>query len=234
MLILAIETATIVSGVALADEGKLLAEVTAAAKMTHSETLQPHVKQVMEMTRVKREDIGALAVSLGPGSFTGLRIGLAAAKGMAYAWNVPIVGVSTLEAMAMNFPVPGIVIAPLIDAQKGNAYMACYEYEDGSVKEIQAVEVLPLDEVITRCKEMGKQVIICGDMVKKLAGKELPQNVTVAPFTHVLPRAATIAALAQNRLAKGETDNVMDLEPFYIRRSEAEVLWEKNHPEAEL
>ena len=234
MVILAIETATIVSSVAVAEEGKLLAEVTAAAKLTHSETLQPHIKQAMEMARVKREDIGAIAVSLGPGSFTGLRIGLAAAKGLAYAWGVPIVGVPTLEAMADNFPVPGATVVPLIDAQKGNAYMACYSRDEEGLKEVQPIEILPLDEVVKRCGAMEKNVILCGDMVKKLADKELPKNVILAPFTHILPRAATVAALGLERLAKGEEDNVMNLEPFYIRRSEAEVLWEKRHPEADL
>ncbi|MCR5558828.1 MAG: tRNA (adenosine(37)-N6)-threonylcarbamoyltransferase complex dimerization subunit type 1 TsaB [Schwartzia sp.] len=234
MVILAIETATIVSSVAVAEEGKLLAEVTAAAKLTHSETLQPHIKQAMEMARVKREDIGAIAVSLGPGSFTGLRIGLAAAKGLAYAWGVPIVGVPTLEAMAENFPVPGAVVVPLIDAQKGNAYMACYSRDEEGLKEVQPIEIIPLDEVVKRCGAMEKPVIICGDMTKKLADKELPKNVRTAPFTHMLPRSATVAALGLERLAKGEQDNVMNLEPFYIRRSEAEVLWEKRHPEADL
>lgn len=234
MLVLAIETATIVSSVAVADDGRLLSEVTAAAKLTHSETLQPHIKQAMEMARVKRNDIGAVAVSLGPGSFTGLRIGLAAAKGLAYAWGVPIVGVSTLEAMAADFPVPGACIVPLIDAQKGNAYMACYEYGENGLEEVEKVEVVSLDEVVSRCGAMCKNVILCGDMVKKFAGRELPPNVVIAPFTHVLPRAATVASLALERISKGEEDNVMNIEPVYIRRSEAEVLWEKRHPEAEL
>ena len=148
MSILAIDTATQVSSVAVASVDKLAAELTMQAKLTHSETLMPHIKEVLRMANVRKENLEGIAVSIGPGSFTGLRIGLAAAKAMAYALNLPIVGVSTLKALAFHYPVPGIRIVSLLDAQKGNAYRESYEWEHGELRIVNPVEVLPIAEIL--------------------------------------------------------------------------------------
>ena len=197
MSFLAIDTATQVSSVAVASVDKLAAELTMQAKLTHSETLMPHIKEVLRMANVRKEQLEGIAVSIGPGSFTGLRIGLAAAKAMAYALNLPIVGVSTLKALAYHYPVPGIRIVSLLDAQKGNAYRES-----------------------------------CDIAARRIRGKvDLPSNVSVAPAHLVMPRAACVAMLGLQEFTAGHADNVMNMEPVYIRRSEAEVLWEKRHPE---
>ena len=234
MSILAIDTATQVSSVAVASADKLAAELTMQAKLTHSETLMPHIKEVLRMANVRKEQLEGIAVSIGPGSFTGLRIGLAAAKAMAYALDLPIVGVSTLKALAYHYPVPGIRIVSLLDAQKGNAYRECYEWEKGTLTVVNPVEVLPLAEILAECAESGRETVVLGDIaVRRIRGKvDLPANVTVAPAHLVMPRAACVAMLGLQELAAGHTDNVMNMEPVYIRRSEAEVLWEKRHPEA--
>lgn len=234
MSILAIDTATQVSSVAVASADKLSAELTMQAKLTHSETLMPHIKEVLRMAGVKKEKLEGIAVSIGPGSFTGLRIGLAAAKAMAYALSLPIVGVSTLKALAYHYPVPGVRIVSLLDAQKGNAYRESYEWQAGEIKIMQEVEVLPIAEILAECAECGRQVILLGDVaVRRIRGKvELPANVSVAPAHLVMPRAACVAMLGLQEIADGRRDNVMNMEPVYIRRSEAEVLWEKRHPEA--
>ena len=130
MTILAMDTATIVSSVAVATKERVLAELTAETRFTHSETLVVNIEEVLRLADVKREELSAVAVSLGPGSFTGLRIGLAAAKAIAYALSIPLVGVPTLEVLAAAFPSPGAVVAPLIDAQKGNAYFSLYRYTE--------------------------------------------------------------------------------------------------------
>ena len=151
MSILAIDTATQVSSVAVASVDKLAAELTMQAKLTHSETLMPHIKEVLRMANVRKENLEGIAVSIGPGSFTGLRIGLAAAKAMAYALNLPIVGVSTLKALAFHYPVSGIRIVSLLDAQKGNAYRESYEWEHGELCIVNPVEVLPIAEILAEC-----------------------------------------------------------------------------------
>ena len=234
MSILAIDTATQVSSVAVASADKLAAELTMQAKLTHSETLMPHIKEVLCMANVRKEQLEGIAVSIGPGSFTGLRIGLAAAKAMAYALDLPIVGVSTLKALAYHYPVPGLRIVSLLDAQKGNAYRESYEWEKGALTVVNPVEVLPLAEILAECAESGRETVVLGDIAaRRIRGKvDLPANVTVAPAHLVMPRAACVAMLGLQELAAGHTDNVMNMEPVYIRRSEAEVLWEKRHPEA--
>lgn len=234
MSILAIDTATQVSSVAVASADKLAAELTMQAKLTHSETLMPHIKEVLRMANVRKEQLEGIAVSIGPGSFTGLRIGLAAAKAMAYALDLPIVGVSTLKALAYHYPVPGLRIVSLLDAQKGNAYSESYEWEKGTLTVVNPVEVLPLAEILAECAESGRETVVLGDIAaRRIRGKvDLPANVTVAPAHLVMPRAACVAMLGLQELAAGHIDNVMNMEPVYIRRSEAEVLWEKRHPEA--
>ena len=234
MSILAIDTATQVSSVAVASEEKLAAELTMQARLTHSETLMPHIEQVLQMAGVKKAELDGIAVSIGPGSFTGLRIGLAAAKAMAYVLQKPLVGVSTLAALAAHFPVPGVHIVSLLDAQKGNAYREVFHWEKGRLVSEQPVTVANLKDIVAACGELNGPVVLTGDIAaKKVRGKlELPANVQLATAHQLMPRAANVAMLGLQRLMAGEQDNVMDLEPWYIRRSEAEVLWEKRHPEA--
>lgn len=234
MPILALDTATMVSSVAVADEKKVLAELTVQTRLTHSETLMPHIQQVLEMAGVERSDLTGIAVSIGPGSFTGLRIGLGAAKAMAYALNIPLIGVSTMEALAWHYPVPNVNIIPLIDAQKGNVYAASYSFEpeSESIKTISDVAVYSFDEVFEHFGTDGKCCVLLGDMaVKKAiprrAKGELPANFIIAPIHTIMPRAATVAVAGLKKLAAGEVGSVMDMEPIYIRRSEAEELWEK-------
>ena len=233
MLILALETTTVVSRVAIATEARLLSEVT-AARLTHSETLQAHVAMALEMAGVSKSEVEAVAVSLGPGSFTGLRIGLAAGKGMAYAWGVPLVGVPTLAALAAQFPVPGAQVAALMDAQKGNAYMALYEWREEGPVEVLPVTVCPLAEVVAKCGAVEGPVILTGDVAqKRLAQRDdLPANVCLAPSDMIMPRAAAVARLGLRELAAGRAGSVMDMAPVYVRRSEAEVLWEARQKKA--
>ena len=233
MSILAIDTATQVSSVAVADEGKLSAELTMQARLTHSETLMPHIEQVLRMAAVNKEDLEGIAVSIGPGSFTGLRIGLAAAKAMAYSLNLPVVGISTLKALAYHVPVPGVRIVSLLDAQKGNAYVESYRWEQGKLMVVEPVEVAKVTDIVAACATLAEPVLLTGDVVqKKIVGRmELPADVMTAPANILMPRAACVAMLGLAELKDGHQDSVMAIEPVYIRRSEAEVLWEKRHPE---
>lgn len=229
MPILAIDTATMVSSVAVADEKKLLGELTVQTRLTHSETLLPHIQQVLKMAGVAKNQLKAVAVSLGPGSFTGLRIGLGAAKAIAYGLNIPIIGVPTTEALAWHYPVPGIVTIPFIDAQKGNVYSGIYAWQESKIVELSPVQVYTLDEALELCGQQDTTVMAVGDMVqKKLANRQdLPANLQIPPHHMVMPRAANVAMAGLSRLAQVKVDSVMNLEPIYIRRSEAEVLWEK-------
>lgn len=229
MPILAMDTATIVSSVAVADNKKILAELIVENKLTHSETLLPHVEQVLNMAGTRKEDLEAVAVSIGPGSFTGLRIGLAAAKAIAYGLNIPIIGIPTMEGLAWHYPVPGIRVAGFIDAQKGNVYTAHYKWNGSDFDEVKSIEVVALEDAIKICSELDGPVVAVGDMVSKKMTKldNLPENLIIPPKHTMMPRAANIAMAGLKKLAAGQVGSVMDMEPIYIRKSEAEVLWEK-------
>lgn len=231
MSILGIDTATMVSSVAVADSNRLLAELTVETRLTHSETLLPHVEQVLSMAGIKRSQLEAVAVSLGPGSFTGLRIGLATAKAIAYGLDIPLIGIPTMEVLAWHYPVPGVSVAGFIDAQKGNVYTAHYSWQDSELHEDMGIRVVSLDDALKLCSEVNGPVIPVGDMVgKKLARldkAEMPDNIIMPKKHLVMPRAANVAIAGLQKLNKGEVGSVMDMEPIYIRRSEAEELWEK-------
>lgn len=230
MPVLAIETATLVSGVALATADTLLAEWKLETGKTHSEMLLPHIELLLQLAQVKKSDLCAVAVSLGPGSFTGLRIGLATAKALAYALRIPLLGIPTLEALALNCPAPGLVLSPFLDAQKGNVYQGRYCLDQGEVVALEPPRVVPFAQALEELVAAGQPAMALGEGVAWLRRPEYAQwreKLLPVPLSVAMPRAASVAALAWKRLARGEADEAMLLEPLYIRRSEAEVLWEK-------
>lgn len=219
MLILGIEAATRVASVAVISEEKILAEISQEARLTHSETLLPQIEQVLQIAGVEKVD--AVAVSLGPGSFTGLRIGLATAKALAYAWQIKILGVPTLQAIAYHFPAAATVL-PMLDAQKNRAYVQAFR----AGAPVSKLEVRPVDEIATSAGSIDGEVFLCGDVLGKIK-VPLPSNVKIAPINLRMPRAVNVALCGKFLLDAGEISNVMNLEPLYVRRSEAEELWER-------
>ena len=229
MPILALETATLVSSVALATEDTLVAELTLQTKLTHSERLMPHVAAVLDLAQLKLADISAIAVSIGPGSFTGLRIGLATGKALAYALKIPLVGVPTLEAIAFGCPLPGAYLSPLLDAQKGNVYQAVFQSGENGWQEVVPARVINCLAALKELAELKQPVIVMGEgavlyrqQILNCGGRLL-----LPPPHLIMPRAGSVAFLGRQLLASGGAHDVMALEPLYIRRSEAEVLWER-------
>ena len=230
MPILGLDTATQVCSVAVATEDKLLAEITVNTKKTHSERLMPYISQLLEMAGLKKDELTGIAVSIGPGSFTGLRIGLATAKAMSYALNLPIVGLSTLEAIAWGCPLPNAVVSPMLDAQKGNVYQGVYVWQEGQLNTRIRPRVVALATALKELSTTERLVTVLGegaDMYKKLEQKY--DNVLL-PLAHIsLPRAASVAIRGAQLLRQGIHHEVSSLEPLYIRRSEAEELWERRN-----
>ena len=229
MLTLALDTATRVCTVGLVQDGHVLAEYDISVGLTHSEGLMPQLDQMFVRTGIKKENTDRIAVSIGPGSFTGLRIGLAAAEAMAYAWQCGICGVNTLEAMAYNIPVEGVVLVPVLDAQKGNFYAAFYEWTDGELRKVRPVEMADRETLLQQLQACGKPVLLMGEC-EKLMKKELPDGISVAPEQVRLPKASSVALAAEGTEPLTGED-VFKLRPYYIRKSEAEELWEKRHPQ---
>ena len=218
MRILGIETATRAASVAVIFDGKILAETVRESPQSFSETLLPQVEEVIKISGVF-ENLDAVAVSIGPGSFTGLRIGLATAKALAYAWGIKIIGVPTLLAMSYNFPNAKVV--PLIDAQKNRAYYQLFD----DMLSMTDLEVESIDEIVDDLKSFAGEFLLCGDVLHKIK-IPLPHNVKLAPPHLRMPRASAVAWCAEDLR---RVDNVMNLEPLYVRRAEAEELWEKRH-----
>ena len=218
MRILGIETSTRAASVAVIFDGKILAENLRSSPQSFSETLMPQVEEVIKISGAF-ENLDAVAVSIGPGSFTGLRIGLATAKALVYAWGIKIIAVPTLQAMAYNFPAAKVLT--LIDAQKNRAYCQLFE----NFSPLSKLEVKPIDEAVAEVGQLDEKIFLCGDVLHKIK-IPLPPNVKIAPPNLKMPRASSVAICAED-LKK--FDNVMNLEPLYVRRAEAEELWEKRH-----
>lgn len=228
MLTLAIDTATKVCTVALCRDEEILAEYTINMGHTHSEGLLPQLDQLLARTGVKKREIELIAVSMGPGSFTGLRIGLATAEAMAYSWQCYLHGVDTLKALAYNLQLEGVVLAPVLDAQKGNFYQALYKWEMGELVELAPVAVVSAEQALERMALQGMPALLLGECAK-LVKKGLPDFVKAAPEALMMPKASSVALLAQAEFDAASDKKIFGLEPYYIRRSEAEELWEKKH-----
>ena len=233
MSILSIDTSSQVSSVAVLSAERVAAELSMQGALTHSETLMPHIGTALEMARVKKEELDGIAVSIGPGSFTGLRIGLAAAKMMAYALHIPLIAVPTLEALAHHTICEGVRLVPMMDAQKGNVYAQEFAWEAGAdglmLCEKHQLVILPLSEVLAGLAESAQPVLLLGDAMQKKSAEALPAGVRLAPIHARMPRAACVGLAALTRLARGAVDDPVTIAPLYLRRSEAEVLWEKRH-----
>ena len=233
MSILSIDTSSQVSSVAVLSAERVAAEISMQGALTHSETLMPHIETALRMARVEKSELEGIAVSIGPGSFTGLRIGLASAKMMAYALHIPLIAVPTLEALAHHYICEGVRLVPMMDAQKGNVYAQEFVWEAGPdglrLSEKHALSILPLTEVIAGLENAELPVLLLGDAMQKKTTLALPANVRLAPIHARMPRAACVGLAALTRLARGEIDDPVTAVPLYLRRSEAEVLWEQRH-----
>ena len=233
MSILSIDTSSQVSSVAVLSAECVAAEISMQGALTHSETLMPHIETALRMARVEKSELEGIAVSIGPGSFTGLRIGLASAKMMAYALHIPLIAVPTLEALVHHYICEGVRLVPMMDAQKGNVYAQEFSWRaDGDaliLQEERSLAIMPLTEVIAGLAETEQSVLLLGDAMQKKTTLALPANVRLAPIHARMPRAACVGLAALTRLARGEMDDPVTVVPLYLRRSEAEVLWEKRH-----
>ena len=230
-MLLAIETSSLVSSVALLHEDSLRAELTIQAKLTHSEQLIPHLDNMMKDAGVSREEVTAVACSLGPGSFTGLRMGLASIKMMACIWDVPLIGVDTLEALAWNMAGGEAYALPIMDAQRGNVYAALYSVHGSEVIKGEQETVISIDELTEKVSGLSVPVTALGEAADKYADKLTEAGITLAPPAIRCCRAGSVAMAAWNKLETGKTESPLTVTPNYIRRSEAEVQWELRHRE---
>ena len=227
MKILAMDTSSLTATVAVLDDNKLLGEFTVSNKLTHSQTILPMTDELIKTLDMTIEDVDAFGVCVGPGSFTGLRIGMATVKTFSQIMNKPIVGISSLDAIAYNFCCNSdYVVCPIIDSRRNEVYNALY-YEG---KKIVSDRPMHIDELLNEV--MDKKVIFAGDGVLVQKERILSLNNSnwiIAPQHLLLPKASSVAYCALNKIQKEEYDDPFTLNPVYLRKSQAErELEEKN------
>jgi tRNA threonylcarbamoyladenosine biosynthesis protein TsaB len=226
--VLAFETATIAGSVAIVEDTKgLIGEVKVDVKIAHAERLMPSIEWLLHASNVLIEEIDAFAVSIGPGSFTGLRIGLSTAKGFSYATGKPVVPVPTLDAFARTLPFCSHMICPMLDARKNEVYAGLYKWEDNFCKKILPEIAIGPEELL---KKIHEPIVLMGDGVriyKELIAETLGENAIFASPSRMSPSASNVAELAIERIEEGIVTDPVSLVPFYIRKSEAELHWKR-------
>jgi len=231
MRILAIDSATPVAGVALVDENKVLCEEWVNYKKTHSQTLMPMVDQVLSRCDCTVADLQAIAVTIGPGSFTGLRIGLAAAKGLALAVSKPLIAVSTLEILAHNICYSHCLVGALLDARKQEVYAAFYDVQSAYPQILSEETACSPAAVTAMAHDLMSQhnrdkLILLGDGAEPYEQyfmQEFGDDLLPLPMQHKLPRAACLGSLAVQKYKRQEFEDVFSLRPVYLRLSEAQT-----------
>ncbi|MGV1098625.1 tRNA (adenosine(37)-N6)-threonylcarbamoyltransferase complex dimerization subunit type 1 TsaB [Thiovibrio sp. JS02] len=233
-LLLALETATTCGSVALIDDGRCLAEFSLATRPSHSRRLLAGIDRLLQETQLGWRDLTAIAVSLGPGSFTGLRIGLATAKGLCFATGKPLIGVPTLEGLACQLPFAGLPICPVVDARKNEVYAGFYRCnQTGALEQTGDFLVLSPERLV---EKIHTPTIFVGDAVPlygELFRARLQAHALLAPPEICFARAAAIGFAAQRRLAAGILSDPVASVPIYVRASDAELqLGRKTNPQA--
>ena len=230
MRILGLDSSGIVASVAVVEDDVLVAEYTINYKKTHSQTLLPMLDEIVKMTELDLESIDAIAVAAGPGSFTGLRIGSATAKGLGLALKKPLVAIPTVEGLAYNlYDTPGL-ICPIMDARRGQVYAGIYEFDGQKLHILEDQMAVPIEELGEKLKKYlkeGRRVTFLGDGVPvhktKIKEEILPgEAVTFAPANMNRQRAASVGTLGMQYYKEGKIETAMEHEPDYLRVSQAE------------
>lgn len=230
MKILAVDTSSSVAAVAVMENEKLLGEYSINHKKTHSQRLMPMIAELLSSLELSPKDIDIYAASSGPGSFTGLRIGVTAVKAMAYAAGKPVVSVPTLDAIAYNIPMCDSFVCPIMDARNNQVYTTLYKWEKGfqiRVLDYMGIHVEELTQII---KEKSNSVVFVGDAVEihsEYLKSALGELCEIAPGSLLLQKASSVAYAALVKARRGELESCFEMSPYYLRKSQAERELEK-------
>lgn len=230
MKILGIDTSTKFCNLGLIEDEDILIEYTInGLKKKHSSILVPAIKNLLKTIDLKIEEINGIAVSVGPGSFTGLRIGLSVAKGLCYARSLPILGIPTLDAIAFLLKEIPYLICPVLESKKDEIYDVVFRGGD-SLHRVMDYKCEDIQSLLARLSLLEEKIIFLGDGIKKYQDnikEKIGKNALFIDSQLNLPVASNVAFLGLDKLKKEEEDDVSTLSPFYLRKSEAEIIWEK-------
>ena len=229
MLILATDTSTPYLSIALCDDNKVIAEVSTLADRKHSEKLLMYVDQILKETGTELTDIDLLAVAHGPGSFTGIRVGVSAWKGLASGANIPITGISTLDALAARTHTKDGTVCVLLDAKMGEVYSSIYSFDNGTRTILQSHAVSPIEDVLQNCPTdtlfLGDGATLCREQIRSIF-----PDAQILSEAYDFPGAVAVALEALKQSSREATpDNVI---PIYLRKSQAEIVRDEKEREA--
>ena len=226
-VLLTIDTATPAGGLALSRDGELIAELLLNTRRTHTDLLLDNIRFLLQQSDLSLQDIAAFGVVLGPGSFTGLRVGVATIKGLAMACQRPVVGVSSLETLALNAPASSVPICVMLDARKQEVYTCCYQWQDGWPVPLGPEQVLAPERLF---EQLPGDTLFVGSgavLYRTLIVRALGARAHFVPWAHHQPRCSSASVLAWREFQAHRTLPLERLSPRYIRLSEAEIAWAK-------
>jgi len=230
---LAIDTSTSIVSLALAEEGQILAELTWCSRQNHSVELLPELGHLLNLVKVKKEEISQIMVAKGPGSYNGLRVGVSTAKGLAFSLNVPITGISTLEAHAYQYAQTGLLVCSLINAGRGEFAAAFYQQKNHRWSTLKREHLATLESL---AQDIQTKTLFCGELEQSAISRlkrSLKENFVLPRKASTLRRAAYLVELGQKRLKAGKGDDPSTLQPLYLRqphitRPKRKIEWSPN------
>lgn len=234
MLILGIDTSTDNLGLALMENNQLKGEYNLSLKRRHSEKLLPLLEQIFILLEIKPEDLDAVAVSIGPGSFTGLRIGITTAKILGRIFKIPVKGISTLEIMAAG--IESNYILPILDARRQRVYYSFYQsnFKNNNylLKEIlgaASARISEMPDILNDFK--NEEITVIGEKTREVSGilKENKFFIKECAAEKNIPRAAVLARLGRDYISLGQEDNIYELKPAYLKKPQAEIDWQQKY-----
>ena len=239
MIILALDTTAITASVALLDSDKVIGVTSIHNKLTHSEKLLPMIDELLKNSGYNIDDVELIAVSKGPGSFTGVRIGIATAKGLAFSKRLDLVGVSALEALAENVRLnthllgEEIIISPSMDARRNELYNAFFSYDGVEFMRMTPDRAISTEEVMEELKNCDKCLLINGDGAEKLYDYLIESGykgrVTLASELQLKQNAVSVGRVAYKKYLSGVKEKVNEIAPLYLRTSQAERINNKEN-----
>ena len=229
MKILGIDTSTHSTSVCVIDDDKFICEYTVNTKKTHSQKLMPMIENMLELSDLSIREIDAVAICEGPGSFTGLRIGMATAKAIAHVNDIPVIGVNSLEILAGNMNLCDKKICSILDAQRNQVYTGRYQYVGEKLTEIKEIGIEPIDDLLKELSESDEEWILVGEAVYKYEDKiKEIKNIQIPAASNNVTKSSSLCSVAKAKYDEGkDIYNCYNINPLYIRKSQAEEQYEE-------
>ena len=227
MIVLGIETATPQTSIALGTHEGIVASVGFAASRAQREAVVPALDQLLSRTGLGLDQVAGIACGLGPGLFTGLRVGVETAKSLAQVLRIPIIGIPSLDALAFSVRHTGRVIAAAIDARRGEVFSCLYRPLPGGVQRLGEFSVGPASRLAADIEALGEDVLAVGNGAVLYREDLAADRTEVLGYAHQHPEAAALVELALPRFEREEHDELFDLVPIYLRKSDAELAWDR-------